>query len=83
MLINCLCFRLADAVSLVHLYQIIHPESNSSKDTSDMSEIGVLKAYITHDSVKKNVLELALQSCLQLQKQKKDVNDGIQRAHGH
>lgn len=67
---------------MVHLFQIVHPDCKSCKIEVSENEVDVLKAYIKEDSFERSKLELALNSYLALQKNKKAVDEGIHQAHG-
>nr|CAG4644196.1 EOG090X0AW0 [Lepidurus arcticus] len=60
--------RLEDAFSLVKLYHVTYPESPSSQEQGD--NLAKLKAYITHDSLKRADLELLYEAYLEISQQR-------------
>lgn len=74
--------KIEEAISMVHLYHIVHPDCKSCKAKATENEIDVLKAYIKEDSFERSRLELTLNSYLALQKNKKAMDEGIHQAHG-
>ncbi|GLH02893.1 28S ribosomal protein S22, mitochondrial [Gryllus bimaculatus] len=73
--------RIEDAVMLIQLFHLLNPESKSA-ETDSKDALKFIQAYISKDSTRKSVLEIALQSFLELQKQRQFVEEGIKKAHG-
>nr|CAD7592711.1 unnamed protein product [Timema genevievae] len=73
--------RLDEAVALIQLYHILNPESKSASVAYSGQQVQFVQAYVESDANKKSMLELALQTFMELQKQRQEVEEGIQKAH--
>nr|CAD7431529.1 unnamed protein product [Timema monikensis] len=73
--------RLDEAVALIQLFHILNPESKSASVAYSSQQVQFVQAYVKSDAVKKSMLELALQTFMELQKQRQEVEEGIQKAH--
>nr|CAD7444156.1 unnamed protein product [Timema bartmani] len=73
--------RLDEAVALIQLYHILNPESKSASVAYSGHQVQFIQAYVESDANKKSMLELALQTFMELQKQRQEVEEGIQKAH--
>nr|CAD7398600.1 unnamed protein product [Timema cristinae] len=73
--------RLDEAVALIQLFHILNPESKSASVAYSSQQVPFVQAYVESDAVKKSMLELALQTFMELQKQRQEVEEGIQKAH--
>jgi small subunit ribosomal protein S22 len=76
-----------DAVLLVSLFHKIFAKSESSSSQSQSQEgedpnIAKIRQYIESSSIKKSELELALNWYLETEQGKRDMTEGLQRAHG-
>lgn len=74
--------RLDEAVLLVQLYHKINPTASSAEAKFDGDELKFVQSYIDNDSNMKCTLELAVQSYIDIENAKREVSDGIKRAHG-
>lgn len=72
--------KLEDAISLVHLYHMIHPDSASASSEADGIEL--LRAFIVQDVARRHVLEIALQACIERIEEKKMQANTVEKAHG-
>lgn len=73
--------ELDSAVLLIKLFHCLNPKS-ASADANSEDAVQFVQAYIQKDSERKSVLELALRSYLELEKQRDLVDEGVKRAHG-
>lgn len=74
--------RIDEAVLLIQLYHIIHPEAESAVNVQDEDDMGLINRYITLDSLKRMDLEAAVSSYTRLQNAKREVEEGVRIAHG-
>lgn len=74
--------RLNDAVLLVQLYHKIHPTAASAEAKFDGDELKFIRNFVEKDANMRHQLELAIQSYIDLENAKREVNEGIKKAHG-
>lgn len=74
--------RLDDAVLLVELYHKLNPSALSSSKKFDGDELEFIRNYIDNDSGIKCTLQLAVQTYIDLENAKREVDEGVRKAHG-
>ncbi|XP_069700437.1 small ribosomal subunit protein mS22 [Periplaneta americana] len=74
--------KLDEAVALIQLYHVVNPDAKSASTKFETGqEHKFINEYVTCDSNKRSVLELAMQSNAELHRQKAAVEIGIRKAH--
>ncbi|XP_012257896.2 28S ribosomal protein S22, mitochondrial isoform X1 [Athalia rosae] len=74
--------RLDDAVLLVQLYYIVNPTSSSADVKFQGDVLKFIQCYLDTESNMKQKLELAIQSYIDLEHAKREVDKGIKEAQG-
>lgn len=75
--------RIDDAALLVRLYHKIHPTAKSADVQYDGDDLKLVENYIQLESPKKGTLELQMQSYKEIERERKELAEGIKRAHGY
>ncbi|XP_046742511.1 28S ribosomal protein S22, mitochondrial [Diprion similis] len=74
--------RLDDAVLVIQLYYKIHPTAKSAETKFEGDELKFIENFVANDANEPILLELAIKSYINLENAKREVNEGIKRAHG-
>lgn len=72
-----------DIGHLLRLFYHIHPTSDSSQVDDITDNLELIKFYTKNDSSKRNHLELALQTYLEMRRSKEEVEEHLAAARGH
>ncbi|CAG2121050.1 unnamed protein product, partial [Medioppia subpectinata] len=75
----------SDASALVQLFYVIHSQDSQLLDeihSEVVSDLPLIKKYISEESKEKSILELSLQKYEEIQREKASLNEDINRAHG-
>merc|ERR1712106_1309669 len=76
--------RLSDAVAVVQLFQLLHPECKSSALNIDaQNQIEFIKGYMTTDCLRQAQLQLAVQSYQEHVQERITYEKTVQAAHGN
>ncbi|KZC04110.1 28S ribosomal protein S22, mitochondrial [Dufourea novaeangliae] len=71
-----------EAVSLVRLYYILHPDVASATEAQDKDSLELIEYYTKHESLQKHNVEHAVLFCLKLKKETQEMEVSIKKAHG-
>ncbi|XP_054011897.1 28S ribosomal protein S22, mitochondrial [Hylaeus anthracinus] len=74
--------RIDEAISLVRLYHIIHPEAKSAVEVEDKDGISLIKSYAKLDASQRRNIELAVVEYEAIEKEKQKLEENIKIAHG-
>lgn len=74
--------RIDEAVALIRLYHRIHPEAKSAAPVEDEGRTALIDRYAKLDSAQRNNVEHAILMYEKLEKEKREVEEGIRKAHG-
>nr|XP_053654745.1 28S ribosomal protein S22, mitochondrial-like isoform X2 [Cherax quadricarinatus] len=75
--------KLEACADIVRLYQLIHTDCKSKMINVDPNQhLELLKAYVEHDSLQQQQLQLAIQAYQEIVRERQQYNENVKTAHG-